>query len=88
MAAGWKNIQDSVIGNETLREDLNTLKERENEKLPDEYDIQGAAFGLLRLKSTYDFKMKPFIQDGVLSTMFDDGQVVLSKPSIQKLNSK
>ena len=88
VASGWKNIQDNVIGNETLRENLNILKEREKEKLPDEYDIQGAAFGLLRLRSVYNYKMKPFIQEGVISTTFDNGKVVLSQPSVQKLNSK
>merc|ERR1712018_241715 len=51
VAAGWKNIQDNVIGEGAALNDLAELKEREKEKLPDEYDIHGAAFGLVRLKS-------------------------------------
>ena len=48
----------------------------------------GAAYGLARLKSLYAFDMKPFIDEGVISTTLDNGQVVLSDPSVLKLNCK
>ena len=46
VASRWKDIQNEVIGNETIRDDLNHLAERENEKLPNEYDVQGGAYGI------------------------------------------
>lgn len=88
VASGWKHVQDHVIGNATLRDNLNSLKDREQEKLPDDYDIKGGAFGLVRLKSLYNFKLEPFVEEGVISTTLDNGQVVLSKPSVLKLNCK
>ena len=88
VASGWKHIQDKVIGNATIRDNLNILKERENEKLPDYYDIQGGAFGLVRLKSLYDFKLEPFVNEGIISSTLDNGQIVLSQPSVLKLNCK
>ena len=48
----------------------------------------GAAYGLARLKSLYTFDMKPFIDEGIISTTLDNGQVVLSDPSVLKLNCK
>ena len=68
--------------------DLSELKEREKEKLPDEYDIHGAAFGLVRLKSLYKFDLKSFVEEGVISTSLENGQIVLSEPSVLKLNCK
>ncbi len=88
VASGWQKVQDNVIGNGTLREDLNKLKDREEEKLPDEYDVHGGAFGLVRLKSLYNYKLKPFLEKGVISTTLDNGKKVLSSPSVLKLNSK
>ena len=32
--------------------------------------------------------MKPFIDEGIISTTLDNGQVVLSDPSVLKLNCK
>ena len=68
--------------------DLNELKEREKEKLPDEYDIHGAAFGLVRLKSLYKFDLKSFVEEGVISTSLENGQIVISKPSVLRFNCK
>ena len=31
--------------------------------------------------------MKPFVEEGVISTTLDNGQIVLSNPSVLKLNS-
>jgi len=87
VAAGWKSIQDNVIGEGAVLNDLFELKEREKEKLPDEYDIHGAAFGLVRLKSLYTYNMKSFVEEGIISTTLDNGQVVVSEPSVLKLNS-
>ena len=50
--------------------------------------LLGAAYGLARLKSLYAFDMKPFIDEGIISTTLDNGQVVLSDPSVLKLNCK
>ena len=50
--------------------------------------LTGAAYGLARLKSLYAFDMKPFIDEGIISTTLDNGQVVLSDPSVLKLNCK
>ena len=88
VASGWKHVQDHVIGNGTLVDNLKSLKDREQEKLPDDYDIKGGAFGLVRLKSLYNFKLEPFVEEGVISTTLDNGQVVLSQPSVLKLNCK
>ena len=68
--------------------DLAELKEREKEKLPDEYDIHGAAFGLVRLKSLYKFDLKSFVEEGVISTSLENGQIVISKPSVLRFNCK
>ena len=88
VAAGWKSIQENVIGEGAVLNDLSELKEREKEKLPDEYDIHGAAFGLVRLKSLYKFDLKSFVEEGVISTSLENGQIVLSEPSVLKLNCK
>merc|ERR1711976_66773 len=87
VAAGWKSIQDNVIGEGAVLNDLNELKEREKEKLPDEYDIHGAALGLVRLKSLYKFDLKSFVEEGVISTSLENGQIVISKPSVLRFNS-
>ena len=42
VASGWKSIQENVIGDGSILNDLVALKEREEEKLPDEYDIKGS----------------------------------------------
>merc|ERR1712223_297310 len=89
VAAGWKRIQDHVVGEggEALLNDLAQLKDREEEKLPDEDDVKGAAYGLARLRSLYTFDMKSFVKEGVISTTMDNGQIVLSNSSILRLNS-
>lgn len=56
--------------------------------MPDAYDVQGAAYGLVRLHSLYKYDLEKFIHEGVISTTLDNGQVVLSDPSVQKLNGK
>ena len=43
VAAGWKSIQENVIGDGAMLNDLVALKEREEEKLPDEHDIKGSS---------------------------------------------
>ena len=43
VASGWKSIQENVIGDGSILNDLVALKEREEEKLPDEYDIKGSS---------------------------------------------
>ncbi len=58
------------------------LSERESEKLPDLYDVEGAAFGLVRLHSLYRYDLHKFAHDGIISTTLDNGQVVLSDPSV------
>ena len=88
VAAGWKRIQDHVVGEGALLNDLAQLKDREEEKLPDEDDVKGAAYGLGRLRSLYTFDMQSFVKDGVISTTMDNGQIVLSNSSILRLNCK
>ena len=87
VASGWQGVHQNILGDEGVLNDLVKLKERENEKLPDEYDVEGGAFGIVRLKSLYNFDMKMFTQDGIISATLDNGQVVKSAPSILKLNS-
>jgi hypothetical protein len=36
----------------------------------------------------YNYKLKPFLERGVISTTLDNGKKVLSSPSVLKLNSK
>ena len=88
VAAGWKQIQDHVVGEGALLNDLAQLKDREEEKLPDEYDVKGAAYGLGRLRSLYTFDMQSFVKDGVISTTMDNGKIILSNSSILRLNCK
>lgn len=88
VASGWYKIQESVLGNNSIINDFNILRAREEEKLPDEHDVHGGAFGLVRLKSLYDFDMTKFVQEGIIDTVLDNGQAVLSAPSVLKLNSK
>ncbi len=64
------------------------LKNREKEKLPDEYDVKGGAFGLVRLQSMYTFDLNAFTKEGRISTTLDNGKVVLSEPSVLPLNCK
>ena len=46
------------------------------------------AYGIVRLKSLYGFKLKPFVQEGVISATLDNGQKVRSHPSVLKPNCK
>ncbi len=59
--------------------------EREKDKLPDLSDVEGDAFGLVRLHQMYKYDMGRFIRDGVISTTLDNGQVVVSGPSVLNL---
>ena len=88
VASGWQEVQNHITGENQLHDDLLKLKEREKEKLPDKYDVEGGAFGLVRLKSLYNYDMESFINDGVISATLDNGQVVKSDPSVLKLNSE
>lgn len=56
--------------------------------MPDLYDVDGAAFGIVRLHSLYKFNLTRLIEEGVISTTLDNGQVVLSSPSVLKLTCK
>ena len=49
MAARWHDVHNEILGNNTLSEDIKILSEREKEKLPDLYDVQGGG--------TYDMKL-------------------------------
>ena len=49
MAARWHDVHNEILGNNTLSEDIKILAEREKEKLPDLYDVQGGG--------TYDMKL-------------------------------
>jgi len=62
---------------------LGFLRERENTtKLPDVGDVEGAAFGIVRLHSMYAFKLERFAKEGVIDAVLDNGQVVVSPASI------
>ena len=41
VAAHWNAIHDEVVGKNVIIEDFKFLAEREKEKLPDLYDVQG-----------------------------------------------
>ena len=58
------------------------LKSREKQKLPSASDIEGAAHGLVRLYSLYQFDVKKFSEEAIISTTLDNGQVVYSEPSL------
>lgn len=88
VAMGWGTIRDhfsSIDFNKT--NDLAFLKERETEKLVNEYDIDGAAFGLVRLHSLYQFNLSQFVDRGIISTTLDNGHKVLSRPSVRPISS-
>eukprot|EP00095_Tigriopus_kingsejongensis_P006819 maker-scaffold82_size396747-snap-gene-1.16 protein:Tk06819 transcript:maker-scaffold82_size396747-snap-gene-1.16-mRNA-1 annotation:"hypothetical protein DAPPUDRAFT_308081" len=63
------------------------LIEREDEKLVNQDDIEGAAFGIVRLYSLYRFNLSQFVESGVISTTLDNGNVVLSSPSVRRISS-
>ncbi len=62
------------------------LKNREQSKLPDSSDVDGAAHGLVRLYSLYQFNVSAFADEGRISTTLDNGQIVLSEPSVLPVN--
>ena len=63
------------------------LPEREKEKLPNIDDVEGAAFGLVRLHSLYQFDLERFLDQGVIETTLDNGQKVESRPANLDLTS-
>lgn len=44
------------------------MRDRESVKLPDAYDIAGAAFGLVRLHSLYKLNATEMLENGVIAT--------------------
>ena len=64
------------------------LVSREKEKLPDLNDVDGGAYGIVRLHSLYKFNLSRFVEDGVISTTMGHGQIVLSSPSVLKMTCK
>ncbi len=64
------------------------MREREKEKLPDYFDIEGAAFGIARLHSLYSLDAKKLIEDGVVRADIKRGIKATSTPSIRKLTCK
>ena len=65
-----------------------TLMAREQEMLPAKRDVEGGAFGIVRLWCLYKFNETEFIKSGIISTTLANGQVVRSRPSILKTNCK
>ena len=61
---------------------------REQEMLPARRDVEGGAFGIVRLWCLYKFNETEFIKSGIISTTLANGQVVQSRPSILKVNCK
>ena len=55
--------------------------------LPAHRDVQGAAFGIARLHSLYGINTDRMVDDGVISTHFNNRDV-LSEPSVMKFNSE
>lgn len=65
-----------------VKDFLEKLRSREEHKLPSANDIEGAAHGLVRLYSLYQFDVQKFSEEGIVSTTLDNGQVVYSEPSL------
>jgi hypothetical protein len=61
------------------------LRDREKEKLPDHYDVDGAAFGLARLHSLYSLDGRKMVDDGIVEANIKNGIHATSKPSVKKL---
>ena len=61
---------------------------REQEMLPARRDVEGGAFGIVRLWCLYKFNETEFIKSGIISTTLANGQVVRSRPSVLKINCK
>ena len=57
------------------------------EMLPAHRDVQGAAFGIARLHSLYGINTDRMVDDGVISTHFNNRDI-LSEPSVMKFNSE
>lgn len=89
VASGWANIKENVLSDDVIdiKSDLERLKDREKEKLTSSSDVDGAAHGIVRLYSLYQFNVSVFANDGRISTTLDNGQVVLSEPSVLPVNS-
>ena len=84
---GWAKIRDDLAAanidrNETTEWDV--LFDREKEKLPSLHDVQGAAYGMVRLVNLYRLNLTSFIREGIIDTTLDNGQVVYSRPSVVK----
>ena len=59
---------------------------REEEKLPARRDVEGGAFGIVRLWCLYKFNTTDFVEQGIISTTLGNGQVVRTRPSVLKMN--
>ena len=53
VAARWNDIHNEVLGNNSVSEDVKILAEREKEKLPDLYDVQGGGVYRWRVKNGF-----------------------------------
>jgi len=90
VASGWASVLDEVMNDDTLSltENLESIKSRtKEEKLPDRFDIEGAAHGIVRLYSQYRYNVTELVNNGKIVTTLDNGQKVESTPSVLKLNS-
>lgn len=88
VALGWQEIREQFFKaeNET-RQIFDELRDREKEKLPDEHDIHGAAYGLARLHSLYSLNSTQMIENGVIEAKIKNGIHALSEPSVLKLTA-
>ena len=61
---------------------------REKEKLVNITDVEGGAFGLVRLRTLYQYDLDLFVNKGIIHTTLDNGQVVTSQPSVTLISCK
>ena len=61
------------------------LRNREAEKLPSHYDVEGGAHGIARLHSLYELDGEKIVRDGVVKADIKNGIKAASEPSVKKL---
>lgn len=81
VAYGWAHFENLVLPQmDTFKENLDKIANRKAEKLPDDYDITGAAFAMVRLISKYRVDVEALAHSGVIKATFGGTDHKVSKP--------
>ena len=86
VALGWDEIRTRAFDAENAtRKIFDSLRNREAEKLPSRYDVEGGAHGIARLHSLYDLDGGRMVREGVVAADIKNGIKATSEPSVRNL---